>query len=97
MSFTKELRPGRATEANESSTEQGAGSAPILPLATDSALIDRAEAIVVLVQDKAGRYRRRVFLTLASAERAVDQAAARGVDAQVVLCRLTPVEGGEVL
>lgn len=39
----------------------------------------------------ARRYRRRVFLTLAAAEKAVRNAQARGVNAHVVLCELRPV------
>ncbi len=84
MPEAKRIRPS----AKEAETQK---IAPILPLATDPAMIARADALVALVEDKHGRYRRRVFLTLASAERAVALARARGADAQVVLVRLTPV------
>lgn len=48
-------------------------------------------AIVLVVQVAADRYRRRVFLTVASAERAARRARARGHAAEVVLARLAPV------
>lgn len=44
----------------------------------------------VLVETGEGRYRRRLFLTLASAERAVDRARDRGHYAHMVLCRIIP-------
>ena len=46
--------------------------------------------LVVVVRTEGGRYRRRVFLTLAAAERAVAAARARGLAAEVVLCALAP-------
>ncbi|MGO1629458.1 MAG: hypothetical protein ACTHX2_11635 [Microbacterium sp.] len=60
-------------------------------------MLSRAEALVVLVEDRSGNYRRRLYLSLRSAERAVERANARGADARLVLCRLEPVEGGEEL
>lgn len=44
----------------------------------------------VLVETGEGRYRRRLFLTLASAERAVNRARERGRYAHLVLVTLTP-------
>ena len=44
----------------------------------------------VLVETGEGRYRRRLFLTLASAERAVNRARDRGRYAYLVLVTLTP-------
>ncbi|MEO7980340.1 MAG: hypothetical protein ABI807_05560 [Sporichthyaceae bacterium] len=49
-------------------------------------------ALVVVVCTSAGRYRRRVFLTLASAERSAERAREAGHEASVVLARLVPVE-----
>lgn len=43
------------------------------------------------VETGAGRYRRRLFLTLAAAENAVARARARGQYAEVVLVRVVPV------
>lgn len=56
-------------------------------------------ALVVVVVTPAGRYRRRVFLTAAAAERAVRNAEARGHSAEVFLAELRPVhrvEGGDL-
>ncbi|MGG5753184.1 hypothetical protein ACQ3I4_11245 [Zafaria sp. Z1313] len=39
-------------------------------------------------------YRRRVYLALAPAQRAVDRATMDGLEATVFLCRLEPVDGG---
>ena len=44
------------------------------------------------VETGAGRYRRRMFLTLAAAENAVARARARGQYAEVILVRVVPVE-----
>lgn len=43
------------------------------------------------VETGAGRYRRRLFLTLAAAENAVARARARGQYAEVILVRVVPV------
>ena len=49
-----------------------------------------AAGYAVLVETGEGRYRRRLFLTLASAERAVERARDRGKYAYLVLVTLTP-------
>lgn len=49
-----------------------------------------AAGYAVLVETGEGRYRRRLFLTLASAERAVGRARDRGKYAYLVLVTLTP-------
>lgn len=49
-----------------------------------------ATGYAVLVETGEGRYRRRLFLTLASAERAVNRARDRGKYAYLVLVTLTP-------
>ena len=48
-------------------------------------------ALVLVVRTPAGRFRRRCFLAVASAERAADRARAAGHHAEVVLCQLVPV------
>lgn len=53
-------------------------------------------AYVAVVEVAEGKYRRRTYLTLAAAQRAVERAEARGVAASVTLCELVPVVGGEV-
>lgn len=52
-------------------------------------------AHVVVVDLPRDRHRRRVYLTLGAAERAVQRAHAAGHDARIVLCRLVPVEVGD--
>ena len=46
---------------------------------------------VLVVETPGDRYRRRTFLTLAAAERAVDRARLAGHASSVLLCRLVPV------
>ena len=57
----------------------------------DDQLRDAAAGYAVLVETGEGRYRRRLFLTLASAERAVNRARERGRYAYLVLVTVTPV------
>lgn len=54
------------------------------------AVLDAAAGYAVLVETGEGRYRRRLFLTLTSAERAVGRARDRGKYAYLVLVTLTP-------
>jgi hypothetical protein len=54
-------------------------------------------AIVAVVDTSQGKPRRRIFLTLAAAEKAVFRARMNGHRASVVLCKLIPVNGGEAL
>lgn len=62
-----------------------------------SELRARAAGYAVLVENPSGKYRRRLFLTLASAQRAKDRATARGQYAAILLVRIVPVVGGEFL
>ena len=59
----------------------------MIPTDTESA----CAAYVVLLFTPAGKYRRRVFLSLHSATAAVQRAKAKGQPAHMVLCRLQPV------
>jgi hypothetical protein len=52
---------------------------------------DIASAYVVVVFTPAGKYVRRVFLSLHSATAAMQRARKRGQPAEMVLCRLVPV------
>jgi hypothetical protein len=54
-----------------------------------------AQVLVLVVQTSGDQYRRRVFLSLAAAERAARRAEVKGHDAHVILCRLVPVMGPE--
>ncbi len=81
----------------------GGESKGLVNLATNSipAGIDKttAEALVtgvhvVVVTTAAGKYRRRVYLSLDSAQRAADRAIMAGHPAHVILCKLIAVTGG---
>lgn len=50
-----------------------------------------AGAFCLVVTTPAGRYRRRVFLTVAAAEKAAVRATAAGHHAEIVLCRIDPI------
>lgn len=92
MSQERESRPGTNRTAKISSGDDSS-----LPAAADyftDAAIYVAGAYVAVVQTAHGKHRRRVFLTLSSASRAVDRAIEAGHAAEVVLCRLVPVTGG---
>lgn len=52
-------------------------------------------AFVAVVSTAGGRYTRRAYFNLPSAQRAVERAEARGAEARIVLCQLVPV-GGEL-
>jgi len=54
-------------------------------------------ALVAVVDTPHGTPRRRVFLTLAAAEKCVLRARMNGHEASFVLCKLVPVNGGEAL
>lgn len=67
-----------------------ADPAPLDPL--DAAgVVEGAYVVVVRVDE--GRYRRRTYMSLFSAEKAAGRARARGQGAEVALCRLAPVTG----
>ncbi|SMX80704.1 hypothetical protein BSP109_01638 [Brevibacterium sp. Mu109] len=88
----KSSRPAGNGTAND---QLGTRSVSIVPDADD--LTQRGRALAVLVEDSSGRYRRRLYLSLRSAERAVQRAQQRGRDARAILVSLEPVEGGECL
>lgn len=59
--------------------------------ATHDSVLAAAAGYAVLVETGEGRYRRRLFLTLAAAERAVRRARERGQYAELILVRVVPV------
>jgi hypothetical protein len=61
----------------------------ILPPAAD--IESACQAYAVLLLTPAGKYRRRVFLSLHSATAAVQRAQDKGQPARMVLCKLVPV------
>ena len=79
-------RRGRPLDQESPPTDPTAASV------TPSADIGAAcEAFVVLLITPAGKYLRRVYLSLHSATAAVQQAQDKGQPARIVLCRLVPV------
>ena len=60
-----------------------------------SELHARATGYAVLVETPHGNFRRRLYLTLASAQNARQRAHDRGQYAAIVLVQLVPVTGGE--
>lgn len=69
-----------------------AGSTAMVPQATDLSLYVDTYAVIVETTDL--KHRRRVYLSLHSAEKAADRARAAGHRAELFLVRMTPV-GGE--
>lgn len=73
------------------------GAAPTTKLAAPTFLDPETmlEGVLVLVvahaEAEETRYRRRVFYTVAAAQRAADRAVERGHAASITLCRLAPV------
>lgn len=80
--------PGGRTGGEANKDQLGGRSLPIIPGEVAESLDG---ALVLLVRTEAGRYRRRVFLTIASAQRAADRATEAGHAAEIVLCALAPV------
>lgn len=76
------------------------GVASRLALAPDTAPADTRPALTgyaVLVEVPGApepRYRRRLFLSLHSAQKAIERAEARGLEAHMVLLHMQPVGGG---
>ncbi len=93
MSPTRERRP----EGNQAAKISGGDKTSI------SATTDRTTAAVlvtgvhvVVVETSGGKHRRRVYLTLNSAQLAADRAVMAGHSAHIILCQLIPVAGGEL-
>lgn len=88
----RESRPAGNRAANEQAGRPtlSAESTATEPLsALDAAgVVDGVHVVVVRVDGE--HYRRRVYLNLPSAQRAVERARARGRGAEIVLCQLVP-------
>ncbi|SFV21319.1 hypothetical protein SAMN04487966_102294 [Micrococcus terreus] len=89
MPEAKKIRPELAPEADRKSL---AGDTLSLPDAVDML---NGVHVVMVAHKVAGevRYRRRFFLSLHAAQRAVDKAVERGQAASITLCKLAPVRG----
>lgn len=80
-----------AENPDEKFTADGTPSAPLLTAVRGGHAQQVRGALVVVVETPGGKYRRRTYLTLASAERALRRAEQAGHCASVVLARLVPV------
>lgn len=94
----RRMRPGWTTEAHASRVGENSkltsNSTPLreLPLSDAQAAVETVSGLfAVVVTTSEGRYRRRVWLTLAPAQRAAERAVEAGHVATVVLCRLEPI------
>lgn len=94
--------PERESRLQEAAPESPAKATSSSVLEVVDTLDDLAHhvdgAFVVVVETTGGKYRRRCFLTAASAERAAGRATARGESATVFLAELKPlwkIRGGE--
>lgn len=60
-------------------------------IADANGVVPERLAYVAVVEIAEGKYRRRTYLTLAAAQRAIERAEGRGVEARVYLAELRPV------
>lgn len=87
--------PLAGNQGAEISTSDIASISERSDINTVKGLIDGVHVVVVMTSE--GKYRRRTFFNLPSAQRAVDRATMAGHIAHVILCQLIPVEGGAAL
>lgn len=90
--------PGQAPLVNTAAAKLQVPDQSTTPTRQDQSRQDGAHrqvrgTLVVVVETPGDKYRRRCYLTLASAEAAVARAEAKGYCATVVLARLEPVAG----
>jgi hypothetical protein len=91
--MAKESRPGGGSEAAESvvATQDQDTRAPRIPRLSQVEIDGSRPMYVIVVKGGDERLRRRVFLSLHSAVRAVERARERGDAATLELCRVLPV------
>ena len=78
----------KAGPHDETGPHENTGNSEGTP--TEAALFAAARGYCVIVTSSEGRYRRRLFLSLHSAEKAVQRAKARGLYAAMVLAVIVP-------
>lgn len=91
MSDTRESRPG-ANQAAGISRGDTDSLRPSDDLESVRGFIEGVH--VVVVETPTGKHRRRVFLSLISAQRAADRAIMSGHPAYLILCQLMPASNG---
>jgi len=82
----RESRPGEDRAASETT-----GADVITKIADPADITGRLDVHAVLVVTPAGNVRRRLYLSLHSAEKAAARATAAGHRAELHLCRVVPV------
>ena len=93
MSTAKKIGHAGNVTDQEKSQDMGGFSLSILPVAADK-FADYAQGVyVVVVETSDDRMRRRVYLNLPGAQRAVQRAQDRGHEARLYLARLDVVGG----
>lgn len=93
MTQTQEKAPGGESKGLVNLAKTSIPAA--LDTTTAAALVTGVH--VVVVETLAGKYRRRVYFNLPSAQRAADRAIEAGHSAHLILCQLLPVSGGAAL
>jgi hypothetical protein len=89
----KEKRPLAGNQGAEISTSDFPSISESSDVNTATVLVTGVHVVVVTTSE--GKYRRRTYFNLPSAQRAVDRATMAGHVANIILCQLIPVEGGE--
>jgi hypothetical protein len=74
---------------NKNQHPAGISASPTLPPAADITAL--CQAYVVLLVGRSGNYVRKPYVSLHSAQQALQRAQDRGQHAHLVLCRLTPI------
>ena len=94
MSAQRKIRPtGNGTDLEKTHFADGGFSLSILPVAADRYAEYAQGVYVVVVETSDDRMRRRVYLNLPSAQKAVTRAQDRGHEARLFLARLDIVGG----
>lgn len=88
MSEKKKMLPAGNQEHSEKHFEDNPILAP-----SHEGLVNGCYVAVTQVAGDSERHRRRVYFNLPSAQRIVDRATEKGLDASIVLCKLVPVDG----
>lgn len=91
MTTAKESRPGETGGLQKSTAGDSTTSIPQLSPEMAAARAQGTLLLLVL-NPETGRYRRRIYLSLSAAEKAVERAESRGHIAHIILGRFSVVE-----
>lgn len=96
MTAAERERPTGSRALQESITATDTPTSILLADDSARSLQNAVEAFVVVVLTPEGKHRRRIYISLQNASRAVERAWAKGQPARMILCRVTPVPGALV-